>query len=208
MKRQTRTRLLAALCALCFLLAACSSSEEEEVYTGANGYWERALLGEEYAVYQYVCDEMHIDDGTDMTSSSDYDFYYIFPVYPSDFNYSSGDWAELRLNCVYDYIGEDYTQEEYFELLEESYSEECENFERMEDEEYGGETFFVYEYDGTATSGDAYHAYGHVTYDHGFLVSYTAFEFVDWDNHITYSDVEGILEAAYAVDFRELDTDE
>ncbi|MCD8366934.1 MAG: hypothetical protein LUC48_02775 [Clostridiales bacterium] len=203
--KQLWNRLLPAALALSALLTGCGSSESEI----SEGRYQLALQGEEYSIYQWVGDELHEDDGENLTSSSQADAYYRFPVYPTDYVVSDGEEAaEVTLDAAYN-AEPDYSDiEEFFEVLEESFSSYYTNYVRQEDEEIGGLTYFVYEYDGTATSGDAYHAYGHVTLAYGFSASFTVYEYTDWDIHVTYEDVAEVLEKVYALEFRETESEE
>ncbi len=193
-------RLLPAALALSALLTGCGSSD----YEISEGRYQIVLEGDEYSIYQWVGDELHEDDGENLSSSSYADAYYRFPVYPTNYVVSDGEEAaEMTLDAAYNTETEYTDIEEFFEALDESFSAYYTNYVRQEDEEIGGLTYFVYEYDGEATSGDVYHAYGHITLAYGFSASFTAYEYTDWDTHITYEDVSEILEKVYALDFRE-----
>ncbi|MCD8086343.1 MAG: hypothetical protein LUF28_08485 [Clostridiales bacterium] len=198
-------RLLPAALALAALLTGCGSSE----YEISEGRYQVVLEGDEYSIYQWVGDELHEDDGENLTSSAYADAYYRFPVYPTDYVVEDGaEAAELTLDAAYN-VETEYTDiEEFFEALDEGFSDYYTNYVRQENEEIGGLTYFVYEYDGTATSGDTYHAYGHVTLAYGFSAAFTAYEYTDWDIHITYEEVSEILEKVYALDIRENESEE
>ncbi len=197
-------RLLPAALALSALLTGCGSSD----YEISEGRYQIVLAGDEYSIYQWVGDELHEDDGENLSSSAYADAYYRFPVYPTNYVVEDGEEAaELTLDAAYN-VETEYTDiEEFFEALDEAFSSYT-NYVRQEDEEIGGLTYFVYEYDGEATSGDAYRAYGHITLAYGFSASFTAYEYTDWDTHITYEDVSEILDKVYALDFQENEAEE
>ncbi len=200
MKKKYNALLWLAL-AFAVLLTGCGQADST-----ASGTWEQILEGESCSIYLYVSDELHMDDGSDLTDSSDADYYYSFPVYPDNYDYSNASVAEITLHVSCAFMSNYVTQETFFESLEEDYSAYYTNFVRQDDEEYGGHTYFTYEYDGTASSGDAFHAYGHVTLVDGYAIMFTAFEYSDWDLYISYDEVSDVLELAYAVDVREADS--
>ncbi len=191
-------RLLPAALALSALLTGCGSSD----YEISEGSYQRILTGDEYSLYQWIGDELHEDNGENLSSYAEADVYLRFPVFPLTYTASDEDVAELTLDAVYSVESSDISLEDYFDLLDEAFSSYT-NYVRQEDEEIGGLTYFVYEYDGEAASGDVYRAYGHIILAYGFSASFTAYEYTDWDTHITYEDVSEILDKAYALDFQE-----
>lgn len=196
-------RLLPVALALSALLTGCGTSEVEI----SEGSYEKVLQGDEYSIYQWIGDELHEDSGQNLSSYADADVYLRFPVLPLTYTASDEDVAEVTLDAAYSVESSDIDLEDYFDLLDEAFSSYT-NYVRQEDEEIGGLTYFVYEYDGEATSGDAYHAYGHITLAYGFSAAFTAYEYTDWDKHITYKEVSEILEKVYALDIRETESEE
>ncbi|MCD7917648.1 MAG: hypothetical protein LUF84_04185 [Clostridiales bacterium] len=201
--KQVWNRLLPAALALAALLTGCGSSESEI----SEGSYELVLQGDEYSIYQWIGDELHEDSGQNLSSYADADVYLRFPVFPLTYTASDEDVAEVTLDAAYSVESSDVDLEDYFDLLDDAFSSYT-NYVRQEDEEIGGLTYFVYEYDGEATSGDAYRAYGHITLAYGFSISFTAYEYTDWDKHITYEEVSEILEKVYALDIRENESEE